>query len=384
MHGEYLKDRSGYRYRSADDGNLCIITVGSTTGEVESSSTNPKSASENTSKEHPAGHVRNMKEDAREKAGFSAFPSTMPTTGETDAEAGPPRAPHNPADFMKAARDQHAAEFGRHSRFPASILPQTRIRGTTAQIGDFFDPMALAEIDNPELFRDLPLLGPPPQPRVEGGIDPEPRPYWNLSVERSKFFSEGLFVEQPRIPENPTVQANLERYHELKKKGVHFNENLMRNRSFKNPHVYSQLVEFLGIDETRSNLPCLDTGRGEAGSWRAVFPLSEQELIEGDPIATLEKQQQDHMDRQMEKLKAGHKRTIDFSRGQYEDADDGPSLRSALSWEEPLRSATSSKTGHRADDRKRTAQSNAGSEAKRRSFPADQHRKSGKNRSKRH
>lgn len=381
MHSEIFKARSARdkKYRSADHQTHSISTVGSMTGEVDSSSINPQSASGWTSKEHEAGYLRNMIEFTREKAAPS-----IPTTGERNAEAGPSRAPHAPVDFMKAERDEHAAEFARHSRFLASILPQTQIRGTTAQIGDFFDPMALAEIDNAELFRDLPFFGPPPQPRIEGGIDPDPLPYWGLTVERCEFFSERIFIKQPSIPENPTVQANLERYHELKKKGVHFNENLMRNRSFKNPHVYSQLVEFLGIDETRSNLSCLDTGRGETGSWRAVLPLSEQELIEGDPIATLEKQQQDHRDKQMEKLKAGHKRTIDFSRGQYENADDGPSLRSASSWEEPSRSATGSKAGDQADDRKRTAQSNGGSEAKRRSSTADQHRRSGKSRSKRH
>ncbi|SPO21029.1 uncharacterized protein UTRI_00506 [Ustilago trichophora] len=381
MHSEFLRIRSARdeEFRSADHRTPYMSTVGSMTGEVDSSSINPQSASRWTSKEHQPGYLRNMKESSREK-----IDSSMPTTGEINAEAGLSRAPQAPVDFMKAERDKHAAEFARHSRFPASILPQTQIRGTTAQIGDFFDPMALAEIDNAELFRDLPFFGPPPEPRVEGGVDPDPRPYWGLSVERCEFFSNGVFIKQPSIPENPTVQANLERYHELKKQGVHFNENLMRNRSFKNPHVYSQLVEFLGIDETRSNLSCLDTGRGEAGSWRAMLPLSEQELIEGDPIATLEKQQQDHRDKQMEKLKAGHKRTIDFSRGQYEDTDDGPSLRSASSWEEPSRSATGSKPGHQADDRKRTAQSNRDSDAKRRFSIADQHLRSSQNRSKRH
>jgi hypothetical protein len=29
----------------------------------------------------------------------------------------------------------------------------------------------------------------------------------------------------------------------------------MRNKAFKNPHIYSKLVEFVDIDETGSNFP---------------------------------------------------------------------------------------------------------------------------------
>ena len=49
---------------------------------------------------------------------------------------------------------------------------------------------------------------------------------------------------------DPQIQAKLERFHELKHNGVHYNETLMQNRSFNNPNVLSQLVRFLDIDET--------------------------------------------------------------------------------------------------------------------------------------
>lgn len=33
----------------------------------------------------------------------------------------------------------------------------------------------------------------------------------------------------------------------------HFNDSLMSNRSFRNPHLYHQLVEFVDVDEGCSN-----------------------------------------------------------------------------------------------------------------------------------
>ena len=50
-----------------------------------------------------------------------------------------------------------------------------------------------------------------------------------------------------------------------------------------------------------------------------MFPSSEQELIEGDPNAIYEKQRQDHVNKQMAKLKAGSKRKIDFGPPRYVD-----------------------------------------------------------------
>lgn len=35
----------------------------------------------------------------------------------------------------------------------------------------------------------------------------------------------------------------------------HFNDSLMSNRSFRNPHLYAKLVEFVDVDETCSNIP---------------------------------------------------------------------------------------------------------------------------------
>lgn len=35
----------------------------------------------------------------------------------------------------------------------------------------------------------------------------------------------------------------------------HFNDSLMSNRSFRNPHLYAQLVEFVDVDERTTNFP---------------------------------------------------------------------------------------------------------------------------------
>ena len=35
----------------------------------------------------------------------------------------------------------------------------------------------------------------------------------------------------------------------------HFNDSLMSNRSFRNPHLYTRLVEFVDVDERATNFP---------------------------------------------------------------------------------------------------------------------------------
>ena len=35
----------------------------------------------------------------------------------------------------------------------------------------------------------------------------------------------------------------------------HFNDSLMANRAFRNPHLYTKLVEFVDVDERISNFP---------------------------------------------------------------------------------------------------------------------------------
>jgi len=54
------------------------------------------------------------------------------------------------------------------------------------------------------------------------------------------------------------LQAKLAQFHALKKdphQPKHFNDSLMSNRSFRNPHLYAKLVEFVDVDERTTNFP---------------------------------------------------------------------------------------------------------------------------------
>jgi hypothetical protein len=59
-------------------------------------------------------------------------------------------------------------------------------------------------------------------------------------------------------PCNPTIEAKLAQFHALKRNPsnpIHFNDSLMSNRSFRNPHLYTKLVEFVDVDERSTNFP---------------------------------------------------------------------------------------------------------------------------------
>lgn len=56
----------------------------------------------------------------------------------------------------------------------------------------------------------------------------------------------------------PLTQAKLATFQALKRDPVnpkHFNDSLMANRSFRNPHLYAKLVEFVDVDESTTNFP---------------------------------------------------------------------------------------------------------------------------------
>jgi hypothetical protein len=54
------------------------------------------------------------------------------------------------------------------------------------------------------------------------------------------------------------VQTKLAQFHALKRdpeNPKHFNDSLMSNKSFRNPHLYTKLVEFVDVDERTTNFP---------------------------------------------------------------------------------------------------------------------------------
>ncbi|KAJ8094383.1 hypothetical protein AAF712_005756 [Marasmius tenuissimus] len=105
-----------------------------------------------------------------------------------------------------------------------------------------------------ELQRIRDMLRPPPIPGVaDWGIPPEPGP-------------------NECEPCDPTIEAKLLQFYNLKHPTAsasssatsasdpittprHFNDSLMSNRSFRNPHLYAKLVEFVDVDERETNFP---------------------------------------------------------------------------------------------------------------------------------
>jgi len=62
----------------------------------------------------------------------------------------------------------------------------------------------------------------------------------------------------PSAPCDPDLEAKLQQFITLKGHPTdpkHFNDTLMANRSFRNPHVYAKLVEFVDVDESGTNFP---------------------------------------------------------------------------------------------------------------------------------
>jgi len=62
----------------------------------------------------------------------------------------------------------------------------------------------------------------------------------------------------PEEPCDPELEAKLAQFQTLKRdpeNPKHFNDSLMANRSFRNPHLYAKLVEFADVDESATNFP---------------------------------------------------------------------------------------------------------------------------------
>jgi len=63
---------------------------------------------------------------------------------------------------------------------------------------------------------------------------------------------------QSTEPCDPVIEAKLAQFNALKRdpdNPKHFNDSLMSNRSFRNPHLYAKLVEFVDVDERTTNFP---------------------------------------------------------------------------------------------------------------------------------
>ncbi|KAF9071596.1 HCNGP-like protein-domain-containing protein, partial [Rhodocollybia butyracea] len=110
------------------------------------------------------------------------------------------------------------------------------------------------ETDDSNVERIRAFLRPPPVPGVDDwGIPPAVTPEESMC--------------------DPAVEAKLNQFLQLKSLPVpkHFNDTLMSNRSFRNPHLYAQMVEFIDIDERSTNFPkqIWDPDQVRYGEWNA-------------------------------------------------------------------------------------------------------------------
>ncbi|CAG8525739.1 6528_t:CDS:2 [Diversispora eburnea] len=62
----------------------------------------------------------------------------------------------------------------------------------------------------------------------------------------------GILTE-PETECDQALKEKIAHFHKLKSKGILFNENLQKNKAFRNPHIYNKLVEFVELDEIGSN-----------------------------------------------------------------------------------------------------------------------------------
>lgn len=99
------------------------------------------------------------------------------------------------------------------------------------------------------------LLLPPP---IEGTED------WGIPPESTEPCDPALQVFFPSSSHEilfyrwVLIQAKLAQFSALKRDPInpkHFNDSLMSNRSFRNPHLYTKLVEFVDVDERATNFP---------------------------------------------------------------------------------------------------------------------------------
>ncbi|KAF9157255.1 hypothetical protein DFQ26_008935 [Actinomortierella ambigua] len=59
---------------------------------------------------------------------------------------------------------------------------------------------------------------------------------------------------EPEEECSPDLQAKIENFYNIKlTRGIHFNQSLMKNKNFRNPHIYQSLVQLVDLDETGSN-----------------------------------------------------------------------------------------------------------------------------------
>ncbi|CAG8440477.1 10952_t:CDS:2 [Acaulospora colombiana] len=102
---------------------------------------------------------------------------------------------------------------------------------------------------------------------------------------------------EPETECDQALQEKIAHFHQLKSKGIFFNENLLKNKAFRNPHIYNKLVEFVELDEIGSNFD------------RAIFdPYGFPPEAFADQLAEAQKKQAEERQQQQQQ----HRSQIQF------------------------------------------------------------------------
>ncbi|KAG0642075.1 HCNGP-like protein-domain-containing protein [Tuber brumale] len=122
------------------------------------------------------------------------------------------------------------------------------------------------QIREPETTDDMgPIQGParPPQSPSPVPQTPGSEPLSPYSLNRATIRSLTLPTSIPEIPpsppgeEHPDVSSKFRRFRELKKQGIHFNEQLSRSSTLQNPNLFEKLTEFVGVTGDDQYMSCL-------------------------------------------------------------------------------------------------------------------------------
>ncbi|PVU98717.1 hypothetical protein BB559_001323 [Furculomyces boomerangus] len=102
-------------------------------------------------------------------------------------------------------------------------------------------------------------------PKSESEIQKEPRTKKNSEQEKIRQYiiskSNNISKENEQLLNDPegecdkALNEKFKHWLDLKKQGYHFNEQLQRNKNFRNPNIYTKFLEHLDIKETGTNFP---------------------------------------------------------------------------------------------------------------------------------
>ncbi|ORZ04221.1 HCNGP-like protein-domain-containing protein [Lobosporangium transversale] len=161
--------------------------------------------------------------------------ATLPHSSFIKSQSGTPLpADHSAAaDVLNTPTNGMSPQMSQMERIPitgeAHGTEQSKYSGDNGEDVDMDDQQDI-RLDRAALMRSL--LRPKPIPGIENyGIPPEP---------------EGEV--------NPDVQSKIEQYQHVKMtRGITFNHSLMKNKNFRNPHIYATLVDVVALNEVGSN-----------------------------------------------------------------------------------------------------------------------------------